>query len=217
MHQSIVELLLNSITLFYKSVTDVFLICLLTRNDSLQNNNKHITNLLKRCEKNEQSAQFEIYKLYYKAMYNTSLRILKDSFEAEDVMQESFLVAFTKLGTFKGEVTFGSWLKRIVINKSITQLRKNNKYEEVSLDIVPEQSESVEENNEYSMLKAKDIVESINHLKDNYRLALTLNLIEGYDYEEIAEIMKITYQNSRTTISRAKNKLRQLLVVNYEG
>jgi len=150
-------------------------------------------------------------------MYNTSFRILKDSFEAEDVMQESFLVAFTKLGTFKGEVTFGSWLKRIVINKSITQLRKNNKYEEVSLDIVPEQSESVEENNEYSMLKAKDIVESINHLKDNYRLALTLNLIEGYDYEEIAEIMKITYQNSRTTISRAKNKLRQLLVVNYEG
>jgi len=150
-------------------------------------------------------------------MYNTSLRILKDSFEAEDVMQESFLVAFTKLGTFKGEVTFGSWLKRIVINKSITQLRKNNKYEEVSLDKVREQSESTVDTNEYTMLKAKDISETINQLKDNYRLALTLNLIEGYDYEEIAEIMHISYQNSRTTISRAKNKLRQLLVVNYDG
>jgi len=193
------------------------LICLFNRNDSLQNNNQHINHLLQRCNKGEQSAQFEIYKLYYKAMFNTSFRILKNSFEAEDVMQESFLVAFTKLGTFKGEVTFGSWLKRIVINKSITQLRKNNKYEEVSLDVVAEQSESVDDNNEYTTLKAKDIIESINHLKDNYRLALTLNLIEGYDYEEIAEIMKITYQNSRTTISRAKNKLRQLLVVNYEG
>ncbi len=150
-------------------------------------------------------------------MYNTSLRILKDSFEAEDVMQESFLVAFTKLGTFKGEVTFGSWLKRIVINKSITQLRKNNKYEEVSLDKVSEQSESTVDTTEYTMLKAKDISETINQLKDNYRLALTLHLIEGYDYEEIAEIMHITYQNSRTTISRAKNKLRQLLVVNYDG
>ena len=150
-------------------------------------------------------------------MYNTSLRILKDSFEAEDVMQESFLVAFMKLSTFKGEVTFGSWLKKIVINKSITQLRKNNKYEEVSLDKVSEQSESTVDTTEYTMLKAKDVSETIKQLKDNYRLALTLNLIEGYDYEEIAEIMHISYQNSRTTISRAKNKLRQLLVVNYDG
>jgi len=217
MHQSIVELLLNSITLFNKSVTDVFLICLLTRNDSLQNNNQHINNLLQHCKNGKQSAQFEIYKLYYKAMYNTSLRILKDSFEAEDVMQESFLVAFTKLSTFKGEVTFGSWLKRIVINKSITQLRKNNKYDEVSLDVVQEPSETEVDSNDYAMLKAKDICEAIKQLKDNYRLALSLNLIEGYDYEEIAEIMHISYQNSRTIISRAKNKLRQLLVVNYEG
>jgi RNA polymerase sigma-70 factor (ECF subfamily) len=149
-------------------------------------------------------------------MYNTAFRILKNSFEAEDVMQESFLVAFTKLGTFKGEVTFGSWLKRIVINKSITQLRKNNKYEEVSLDVVPEASEESIDKSEYTMLKATDICNTINQLKDNYRVALTLNLIEGYDSEEIAEIMHITYQNSRTTISRAKNKLRQLLAVHYE-
>ena len=176
---------------------------------------------MQRCNKGEQSAQFEIYKLYYKAMYNTSLRILKDSFEAEDVMQESFLVAFTKLSTFKGEVTFGSWLKRIVVNRSITQLRKNNKYKEVSLEVVKEpdsyqDDDSNKEDTEYTMLMAKEIFEAINQLKDNYRVAITLNLIEGYDYEEIADIMKITYQNSRTTISRAKNKLRQLLVVNYE-
>lgn len=150
-------------------------------------------------------------------MYNTSLRILKDSFEAEDVMQESFLTAFTKLGTFKGEVSFGAWLKRIVINKSITQYRKNNKVKEVALDVVPEQADRGMEEETYSLLSVNDITNSINQLKDNYRVALTLNLIEGYDYEEIAEIMNITYQNSRTTISRAKNKLRQLLVVSYEG
>lgn len=153
-------------------------------------------------------------------MYNTAFRILKDSFEAEDVMQESFLIAFTKLGTFKGEVTFGSWLKRIVINKSITQLRKNNKYKEVSINVVPDPDsypDAIDNgNSEYTMLKAKDISEAINRLKDNYRLALSLNLIEGYDYEEIADIMHISYQNSRTMISRAKNKLRQLLVMNYE-
>ena len=86
--------------------------------------NQHITQLIQRCKKSDSSAQMEIYKKYYKAMYNTSFRILKDEFEAEDIMQEAFLTAFTKLDMFKGEVTFGAWLKRIVINKSITQLKK---------------------------------------------------------------------------------------------
>ena len=58
-------------------------------------------------------------------MYNTSLRILNDSFEAEDVMQESFLAAFTKLHTFSKTVTFGAWLKRIVINTAITKYRES--------------------------------------------------------------------------------------------
>lgn len=184
----------------------------------MQSNNQHITQLLQRCKNGEQSAQFEIYKLYYKAMYNTSLRILNDSFEAEDVMQESFLVAFTKLSTFKGEVSFGAWLKRIVINKSITQLRKNKKFDHVPLEVVTEKGDyNGNGSEEYSTLSMKVILGAINQLKDNYKVALTLNLIEGYDYEEISDIMQISYQNSRTIISRAKNKLRQLLVVNYEG
>lgn len=165
---------------------------------------------MQRCEIGEQSAQLEIYKRYYRAMYNTALRILKNSFEAEDMMQESFLIAFTKLSTFKGEVTFGAWLKRIVINKCLTQLRKNKRFEEVKLEIA---HQTLVENDEvdYSTIKSEEVMNSINSLKDNYRIAITLHLIEGYDYEEIAEIMKITYQNSRTTISRAKNKLREIL------
>ena len=157
--------------------------------------------------------------MYYKAMYNTSLRILKDSFEAEDVMQESFLVAFTKLSTFKGEVAFGAWLKRIVVNKSISQYRKNNRHQEVSLDVVKEQSDEIEQDfdNDLSELGVKRILDCINKLKDNYRLALTLNLIEGFDYEEIADIMQISYQNSRTMISRAKQRLKEHLLVGYEG
>lgn len=177
---------------------------------------EHINELLQQCKLGVQSAQLEIYKRYYKAMYNTSLRILNNSYEAEDVMQESFLVAFTKLSTFKGEVAFGAWLKRIVINRSLTQLKKNSKVDEVSLEVIPEKEEEVE-NTDYTSLKAKEIVSAIGQLKDNYRIALTLNLIEGYDYEEIAEIMKTNNQNVRTTISRAKNKLRKLVLVSYEG
>lgn len=186
------------------------------RNDSLHTQREHINELLQQCKLGVQSAQLEIYKRYYKAMYNTSLRILNNSYEAEDVMQESFLVAFTKLSTFKGEVAFGAWLKRIVINRSLTQLKKNNKVDEVSLEVIPEKEEEVE-NTDYTSLKAKEIVSAIGQLKDNYRVALTLNLIEGYDYEEIAEIMKTNNQNVRTTISRAKDKLRKLVLVSYEG
>jgi RNA polymerase sigma factor (sigma-70 family) len=184
----------------------------------LQDKNEHINRLLQACKNNDQTAQFEIYKLYYKAMFNTALRIVKDSFEAEDVMQEAFLSAFTKLDSFKGEVPFGAWLKKIVINKSLTQIKKNSRFEEVKLEKLEYKmtdgisEESIEnEASDYTSLKVKEIVSKINELKENYRIALSLSLIEGYDNEEIAEIMNITNENCRTTISRAKNKLRSLL------
>ena len=144
-------------------------------------------------------------------MYNAAFRILRDEFEAEDIMQEAFLTAFTKLNTFKGEVTFGAWLKRIVINKSLTQLKKNNRYQEVKMEVIPNY-EVQEEKIDYSLLKATQVVDKINSLKQNYQLVLTLNLIEGYDYEEIAEIMGYTNENVRTTVSRAKKKLKQVLL-----
>ena len=146
-------------------------------------------------------------------MYNTSLRILKDEFEAEDVMQEAFLTAFTKLDTFIGEVTFGAWLKRIVINKSLTQLKKNNKYQDVKMEVLSEATIENEEAINYSDLQASKVLERLNSLKDSYRVVLNLNLIEGYDYEEIGQILGYTNENVRTTISRAKKKLKQLLVL----
>lgn len=144
-------------------------------------------------------------------MYNAAHRILKDSFEAEDIMQEAFLTAFTKMSTYKGEVTFGAWLKRIVINKSLTQLKKNNRYQEVKMEVIPNE-EIEDENLDYTGLSPKSVLNSLNSLKDNYRIVLTLHLIEGFDYEEIAEILKYTNENVRTTVSRAKKKLKQVLL-----
>lgn len=171
---------------------------------------QHTNPLIEQCKKGDKSAQFAIYKQYYKAMYNTAFRIVNNSFEAEDIMQESFLAAFTKLATFSGTVTFGAWLKRIVINNSLTALKNNNKLNTVPLEKVIIK-DVVEEKQDYSLLKASDILNKVAQLKNNYKVAITLNLIEGYDYEEIAQIMDISYENSRTTVSRAKHKLRQLL------
>ncbi len=181
----------------------------------MQEQNQHIKALLERCKQNDTTAQFEIYKLYYKAMYNTALRILQDSFEAEDAMQEAFLNAFTKLHTYKGEVAFGAWLKRIVINRSLTQLKKNNKVDEVNLEVVSykleDEGEPLGDIENVDSIKVKEILKSINQLKENYRMVLQLSLIEGYDNEEIASILNISHENCRTTISRAKSKLRNML------
>jgi len=87
-------------------------------------NNIH-QNLIEDCKRRDQKAQFQIYKLYYKVMYNTSLGIVNDPMEAEDIMQESFLVAFEQIDTYSGNVTFNAWLKSIVQNRSIDSRSKN--------------------------------------------------------------------------------------------
>jgi RNA polymerase sigma-70 factor (ECF subfamily) len=184
----------------------------------LSHRKEHIDALLQLCLVENQSAQLEVYNRYYKAMYNTALRIVKDSAEAEDVMQESFLNAFTKLASFKGEVTFGSWLKRIVVNNSIYHYRKKQRENEVGLDEVlykVEDNDEVVADHGISELKAQKVMEAMKLLKDNYRVSLTLHLIEGYDYEEISEIMNISYANCRTLISRAKESLRNKLMPVY--
>lgn len=180
--------------------------------------NEHIDTLLQLCMQGKQSAQLEVYNRYYKAMYNTAFRIVKHTAEAEDVMQESFLSAFTKLHTFKGDVAFGAWLKRIVINNSIYHYKKQQKKRADDLDDVMYKVEDndgvASDQNGYTELKAQKVMETMKSLKDNYRVSLTLHLIEGYDYEEISEIMNISYANCRTMISRAKDSLRKKLTVN---
>lgn len=174
----------------------------------------NIEELINLCKSNNQAAQLEIYNRYYKAMYNASVRIVKDSFEAEDIMQDSFLAAFTKLDTLKDPKIFGSWLKRIVINNSIYHYNKNSKYDNVPLDDVmykvEDQSNGIE-SSDLTNVKVKQVLETMKTLKENYQVGLTLHLIEGYDYEEICDIMNISYANCRTLISRAKDSLRKKL------
>jgi RNA polymerase sigma-70 factor (ECF subfamily) len=130
-------------------------------------------------------------------------------------MQESFLKAFTKLDSFSEQVTFGAWLKKIVINQSLTALKKNNRLATVSLEKIVIK-EVTEEHEDYSEISPVEILKKMTELKSNYKIALTLNLIEGYDYEEIAQIMELSNENCRTTIFRAKQKLRTLLAEKNE-
>ncbi len=157
----------------------------------------------------------EVYNRYYKAMYNTSYRIVKDSYKAEDIMQESFLSAFTKLESLKELSMFGAWLKRIVVNNSIHYYNQNAKHQDIPLSDMMykiEDEQGIDEDDELMSKKASQIIATIKTLKDNYQLSLNLHLIEGFDYEEISEIMNISHANCRTMISRAKDSLRDKLL-----
>jgi len=144
-------------------------------------------------------------------MYNTCLRIVNDTAEAEDIMQESFLDAFQRIESYTGEGSFGSWLKRIVINRSLDYLRKQKEIislEEASIDVPDQVEESREEE---LQLQVAGVKKAIFQLPDEYRVVLSLFLLEGYDHEEIAQILHISNQLSRTRYSRARQKLLVLL------
>ena len=164
--------------------------------------------LIDRCQKGDTRAQFEIYKVYYKPMYNVCLRMVGNAVEAEDVMQEAFLRAFTKLDTYEGVVSFGAWLKKIVINRSLDFLKKRKvKFEEINEKIPDEEPEQLV----ISEIHMETLKKAIYQLSDGYRVVLTLYLLEGYDHEEIAQILGITNVSSRSQYMRAKQKLRELL------
>lgn len=166
--------------------------------------------LIADCKRGNRQAQFKLYKLYSKAMYNTALRIVIDTDEASDVLQDAFIDAFKRLDSFREESTFGLWMKQIVINKSLSALRKKK----VLLESISDEDHFVyeeTEEDEQIALKVERVKEAINRLADGYRIVLTLYLLEGYDHEEIAHILRISENTSRSQFLRAKRKLLDLL------
>ncbi|TDQ27920.1 RNA polymerase sigma factor [Tenacibaculum caenipelagi] len=164
------------------------------------------------CRNNDAKAQMQLYDLYCDAMFTVALRYVKDSFTAEDVVQEAFIKAFKNIDSYKEEVTFGAWLKRIVINQSIDYLKKR-KLELISLN--EETTTLVDDDhdnwNVASTISYQDIVNCIQQLKEKYRIVLTLFLLEGYDHGEISQILGISEVSSRTHLLRGKKQVQEQL------
>lgn len=165
--------------------------------------------LIDGCRSGDQKAQFQIYKLYYKAMFNTCLRIVNDDMEAEDVMQEAFLSAFEKINTYSGSVSFGAWLKKIVVNRSLDALgRRKAIFEDIEHHAgIRDESQEDAADKEDLEAKVEEVKAGIKRLPEGYRVILSLYLIEGFDHDEISEMLNITSSTSRSQLSRAKQKL----------
>lgn len=171
--------------------------------------------LIEQARKGEQSAFRKLYSLYSRAMYNTALRIVVDRGDAEDILQESFLRAFENLHQYRGESSFGSWLKRIVVNRSLNVLRSRFTFE--SADEIELSTEEETANEHFGFpFSVNQVNESIKKLADGYRTVLTLYLIEGYDHSEIGEILGIDENTSKSQLSRAKRKLIEILRENFK-
>lgn len=160
--------------------------------------------LIEACKKNNSEAQLKLYDLYYKAMYTLSINMVTDAQLAEDLMQEAFLKAFTNIKQFKGDVSFGAWLKKIVINKCLDHLKKKKiHFENIDeLKIIDEPLEEDERN--AAKTDAERIRNEITNLPQGYQTILSLFLLEGFDHNEIASILGITASTSRSQYTRAK-------------
>jgi len=173
--------------------------------------------LIAECQANNRKAQLELYNRYCEGMFVVSKRFLKDSYEAEDAMQEAFIKAFAKLHQFNGEVTFGAWLKRIVINKCIDKL-KSKKLELVAINENILSTADEDENwNIDDGIGIEEVKKTIEKLPEKYKYPLMLFLIEGYDHEEISEILNITQVAARTMVHRGKKKLQEELKILKNG
>lgn len=171
------------------------------------------SDIIELCKKGNRKAQMQLYSTFYKRVYNTCYRVLRDTFEAEDSMQESFLKAFSKLYSYTDTVPFEAWLVRIAINTSIDRLRKKE-LDVITLneDITYESLDSEEDGDwEFILNKVEQVKIAIEKLPDQSRLIINLYLIEGYDHEEIAEILNIAPGTSRIQYMRAKQKLIALM------
>lgn len=152
-------------------------------------------------------------------MLIVALRFVKDTMEAEDIVQEAFIKAFSKLEQYKAEVSFGAWLKRIVINRCIDVLKSKQQrlveLEDYHLNVLVEENENewtIEDN-----ITLQDIKFEIEELPEKYKFVLLLYLMEGYDHQEISEILSISEVASRTQLSRGKQKLQNALKLKKNG
>lgn len=169
--------------------------------------------LIDACKCHDQTAQREVYRLYYKAMYNTSLRVVHDEHKAEDIMQEAFLKAFSKIHTYNNTSSFGAWLKRIVINESINEIRRNRpEYATEDMSYHEERmNEPTTSPDDWGKLSLQKVKNGMNKLSNRYKTILNLILVEGYDHREVAQIMDVSYNNTRVLYTRAKQKLRAII------
>ncbi len=168
--------------------------------------------IVEACKQGQRQAQFELYRLYSKAMYNICLRMVRHQTDAEDVLQNAFMDIFGKLDSFMYQSSVGAWMKRIVVNHSINFLqRKKVVFEEFEPNTHLTNKTTADEVETESIFSVDAIKRAMMELSDGYRVVFSLYMLEGYDHQEISQILHISESTSKSQLSRAKQKIRALV------
>ncbi|MFT4032495.1 MAG: RNA polymerase sigma factor [Siphonobacter sp.] len=160
------------------------------------------------CRHNDRVSQRRLYDAFAGRMMVVCLRYVKSRDEAEDILQESFIKIFEKIGTFRFECPLGAWVKRIVVNTTLNYLRDNRRYR------FAEELETVQDTVELTStdeLHWKDLLQVVQQLPAGCRTVFNLYAIEGYQHQEIAELLGISEGTSKSQYSRAKGLLQRIL------
>lgn len=167
------------------------------------------TDLIEGCINGDRRMQQALYERFAPKMYGVCLRYAGNAEEAEDILQESFIKVFKKIGSYRGEGSFEGWIRRIFVNTAIEHFRKKT-----YLQPITEQEESSVEGNYLSVLDnlaEKDIVNLVQQLSPGYRTVFNMYVVEGYTHRQIAEILGISEGTSKSQLSRAKIILQDLV------
>ena len=168
--------------------------------------------LVERSRKGDQQSMYRLYKMYVQAMYNVCIRIVANRLDAEDVMQESFASAFCNLASYKGEATFGAWLKRIVINKSINHVKKQKIWFDDAENLQEMEDEYDSDDDVFTKISSEMIHETIKTLPEKAKVVFSLYLLEGYQHKDIARMLDISESTSKSQYQRARKLLKERLL-----
>ena len=169
--------------------------------------------LVDRARKGDQQSMYRLYKMYMRAMYNVCIRIVANPLDAEDILQESFASAFCNLKAYKGEASFGAWLKRIVINKSLNHVRKQRIWfaDTEHLPDIPDEND-FSDDNILDGISPEMIHEAIKTLPEKAKVVFNLYLLEGYPHKDIAKMLDISESTSKSQYQYARKLLQERLL-----
>jgi RNA polymerase sigma-70 factor (ECF subfamily) len=171
--------------------------------------------IIEKSQRGNRKAQYELYRLYSHAMFNICMRMMNNREEAEDMLQEAFSEAFRRLDSFRYDSTFGAWLKRIMVNRCINEIKRKKANLEFFEDMTPFDDKE-QENMEYEKgLSVERVKKAMEQLPKGSRMIFSLYLLEGYDHQEISQILEISESNSKTQYMRAKQRMREILKEPY--
>jgi len=168
------------------------------------------TELIKGCQRHNREAQQALYRTYSGKMYALCCRYVKDRMEAEDVLITSFTKIFDKIGQYKGDGSFEGWIRRVVVNESLTYLRRNkNMYLEMDIEAAAYEPDF---NKLENQLEVNDLMKIIEDLPVGYRTVFNMYALDGYSHQEIADQLGISENTSKSQLSRARTLLQKKLI-----